>query len=72
MKAGVLGIESLGDQRTAIQVPAGEVIEVLSGPKPDDKRMVDVRWGERTLVMFTEDITSRSEEIRSASAPEKV
>ena len=65
LKNAILGIESTGEQRTAIMVPANAVIEVLSGPRPDDKRMVDVLWEDRKLVMFAEDITKRSEEVLS-------
>jgi hypothetical protein len=55
-----LGVEG-GDSRVAVRVPAGETITVLSGPRPDDKRLVDVRWGNKKLVMFYEDIQKRGE-----------
>ena len=58
----ILGIETNGDNnRVAVMVPAGETVTVLSGPRPDDMRMVDVRWGDRKLVMFYEDIQKRGE-----------
>jgi len=64
-----LGIESTDeDHRIAVLVPAGETITVLSGPRPDDKRMVDVQWGDKKLVMFYEDIQKRSDEVRGKSA----
>jgi hypothetical protein len=64
-----LGIESSDeDHRIAVLVPAGETITVLSGPRPDDKRMVDVQWGDKKLVMFYEDIQKRSAEVRGKSA----
>jgi hypothetical protein len=63
----ILGIEAIeGDNRVAVLVPAGETIKVLSGPRPDDKRMVDVQWGNKTLVMFYEDIQKRSDEVRES------
>ncbi len=65
LKDATLGIEALDGRRSAVMVPAGEIVRVLSGPRPDDRRMVDVLWGERTLVMFTEDIDSRGEEVRA-------
>lgn len=49
-----LAIESIGEKRIAVTVPSGEIIEVIRGPRPDDKRMVDVRWSGKVLVMFTE------------------
>jgi hypothetical protein len=55
-----LGVEG-GDHRLAVRVPAGEVITVLSGPRPDDKRLVEVRWGNKKLVMFYEDIQKRGD-----------
>ena len=64
-----LGIDSTDeDHRIAVLVPAGETITVLSGPRPDDKRMVDVQWGDKKLVMFYEDIQKRSDEVRGKSA----
>ena len=61
LTSGTLGIA----HRTAIMVPAGEIVTVLSGPRPDAMRLVDVKWGDRKLVMFAEDIQERGEEVRS-------
>jgi hypothetical protein len=70
--AETLGITPLhGDNRLAVMVPAGETITVLSGPRPDDKRMVDVQWGDKQLMMFYEDVQkrgSRSWEIKGGVA----
>ena len=64
-----LGIETIdGENRVAIMVPAGETVTVLSGPRPDDMRMVDVQWGDRKLVMFYEDIQKRGEQIKGKPA----
>ena len=65
LRQDTLGIESDNGERVAVNVPAGDIIEVLSGPRPDDQRMVDVLWGEHTLVMFTDDILRRGDEIRA-------
>jgi hypothetical protein len=65
LKSETVGIESSHDNRVAVTVPAGALVRVLSGPRPDDRRMVDVLWGDRTLVMFAEDIERRGEEVRS-------
>ena len=65
LKQEILGIEIVNSERVAITVPMGQLLKVLSGPRPDDKRMVDVLWGERTLVVFTEDLEQRGEEIQS-------
>jgi len=61
-----LGIQTNdGDDqnRVALHVPAGELVTVVSGPRPDDKRMVDVLWHQKKLVMFYEDIQSRGERV---------
>jgi hypothetical protein len=64
-----LGIETIDDdERIAVRVPAGEIITVVSSPRPDDKRMVDVQWGDTKLVMFYEDIQNRSENVKGESA----
>jgi hypothetical protein len=68
LKTDTLAIDSSGEQRLAVTVPAEEIIEVIRGPRPDDIRMVDVRWNGRVLVMFAEDIQGRGQEITSRKA----
>ena len=68
LKADILAIESTDEGRLAVTVPAEQIIEVLRGPRPDDKRMVDVRWNGRGLVMFAEDVQGRGQEITGRSA----
>ena len=64
-----LGIETIGEEnRVAVMVPAGETVTVLSGPRPDDMRMVDVQWGDKKLVMFYEDIQKGGESVKSKRA----
>jgi hypothetical protein len=43
LKSDTLAIESAGQKRIAITVPAEEIVEVTRGPRPDDRRMADVR-----------------------------
>jgi hypothetical protein len=62
-----LAVENTADGRRPVHVPASETVTVLSGPKPDDRRMVDVLWKERRLVMFAEDIMGRGQEIGDSS-----
>ena len=52
-----------GGKRVAVTVPSGETFRVLSGPRPDDRRMVDIFWHERTLVVFADDIERRCDEV---------
>jgi hypothetical protein len=65
LKQEILGIETTHHNRIAVTIPAGQLLKVLSGPRPDDRRMVDVLWGDRTLVVFTEDLDRRGEEVHS-------
>ena len=69
LKADTLAIESNdGENRIAVTVPAKAIVEVISGPRPDDKRMVDVRWSDRILVMFAEDVQGRGQEVTGQKA----
>ena len=63
-----IAIETLGETRSVVMVPSGETVLVLHGPTPDDKRMVDVLWKSRTLVMFAEDIQRRGQEVMEQTA----
>jgi hypothetical protein len=68
LKADTIAIETNGDERIAIHVPAGSVITVESGPRPDDRRLLDVRWDDRKIVMFADDIQNRGELITDVSS----
>jgi hypothetical protein len=64
-----LGIETIdNDNRYPVVVPAGEIITVISGPRPDDKRLVDVEWDGRKLIMFSEDVQKRGELVKGEPA----
>lgn len=67
LNRATLGVETIGDQRIAVEIPALEIVLVLSGPRPDDKRMLDVLWKNRRLVMFVEDVERRGEEITATT-----
>jgi len=49
-------------QRNAITVPAGAVLNVIDGPKPDNP-LLRVVWGQRWLLMVEQDIKQHCEEI---------
>ena len=64
-----LGIETIGEEnRISVMVPAGETITILSGPHSDYRRMVDVQWGDKTLMMFVVDIEKRGEDVKGKPA----
>jgi len=61
LNAETVAIETIGDKRCAIQVPADSVITVISGPAPDGGRFVEVQWESHQIVMFAVDIQRRGE-----------
>lgn len=63
-----MSIETIGDDRMVVMLPAGTVVTVLKGPRADDMRMIDVLWDTRTLVMFAADIVQRGEDITGKTA----
>jgi hypothetical protein len=65
LKASILGIRTVGDYREAVRVPAGEIIEIISGPPTDehDKRFINLLWKGQSLMVFAEDFQNCAEEI---------
>jgi hypothetical protein len=49
-------------RRTAVQIPTGAIVKVVSGPKNSDG-IVDVLWEGRTVAMFLVDVEARGTEI---------
>ena len=62
LKRSILAIDIIDGKRTAVSVPAGATIEVLSGLAHGDVS-VEVVWDGRTVVMFVVDVTERGTEI---------
>lgn len=68
LRVETLGLEiSDDDNRSPLKVPAGQIITVLNGLCQDDKRLVEVQWGGKKLVMFVEDIRTRAEQVAAVS-----
>jgi hypothetical protein len=67
LKATSIGIESIGNHREAVQVPAGETVVVVSGPQTVDSRLLDVLWNDKSLMMFVDDIQAHAREIDNPS-----
>ena len=63
-----LGVEALDDhRRVAVQVPAGAVVKVASGPAAaTDRAMVEVVWAGHRLTMFFVDLQGRGERVTRA------
>lgn len=68
LKEDTIAIETIAGKRVALQVPAGSVVTIESGPRPDDRRMVDVYWNGCRIVMFADDILKRGEQVAEADA----
>jgi hypothetical protein len=64
LNSETVAIETHGDKRIAVTIPARQVIEVTRDPLPIDARMVEIRWNARPLVMFAEDVEGHGEEIK--------
>jgi hypothetical protein len=47
----------------ATVIPAGQIIEILIAP-PETNRTVDVLWDGGKMMMFVNDLTDRSQEIK--------
>jgi hypothetical protein len=63
LKVPTIGLAWIDDKRVAIPIPEGSTVVVLSGPRPDDMRMIEVLWEGQSLVMFVEDVQKRGEEV---------
>ena len=61
----ILAIATEPDGKRVVTIPAGEIFRVLSGPRADDRRMVDITWKTTALVVFAEDIERRCVEVIS-------
>ncbi len=68
LKRQILAVTLNNEPRKADFVPEGAIIEVLGGPRQDDKRLVDIRWENADYAVFFVDLEERGEEIRSAGA----
>ena len=66
LKASILGIYVVDGQRTAVMIPEGATVKIVSGPRGED-RIIDLLWGSRVLAAFAVDVVNRGEEIESTS-----
>ncbi len=67
LKTSTLSIEGMNGTRTAVTLPAGAIVKVVSGPTPGD-RLVDVLWEGKMVEMFAIDLHMRGIEVREESA----
>jgi hypothetical protein len=62
LKERTLAIEVLDGERKAVSIPVGAILNVILGAR-DAGKSVSVLWGNRTLEMFSCDVTMRGTEI---------
>ena len=58
----ILGIEALDGARMAVSIPAGAMVEAVSGTS-ESNQTVEVLWGQRKLEIFACDLKMRGTEI---------
>ena len=68
LERSTLAIDVVDGHRRTLAIPAGEIVEVVSGPNSQPDRMVDVLWQGRVLTMFALDVDVRGTEITDRSA----
>lgn len=68
LKSETVAVDTSGSNSIAVTMFTDEIIEVIMDPFPTDTRMVGVRWKGKALVMFSEDVEERGEEIRVPGA----
>ena len=65
LKTPTLGIISEDGHRKSVIIPIGAVVRVISGPL-DNNRLVDVIWEDKSIMMFTQDVRERGEQVDAA------
>jgi hypothetical protein len=69
LKRPTLALEASTDKRSAVTIPAGATIAVLSGPtSKNDTGTLTVEWDSRTLAMFAIDLEKRGTEIKERTS----
>jgi hypothetical protein len=64
----IMAIEAFEGMTNAIVIPAGNTLWVLSFPCVYDVCMADAIWGERTVMVFEQDLHDRAMRVLAASA----
>jgi hypothetical protein len=64
LTGSILGIDSVGGQRTAVMIPEGATVAVLP-VLPAEARLVGVLWNGRTVAVFAEDLRQRGKDVKA-------
>jgi hypothetical protein len=59
----LIGVDYTGEHGVTVIISADAIIQVVSGPRLDNTRMVDVLWEGRPLAMFVQDILGRCQRV---------
>ena len=62
-----MAIAQRDSRNVAIMIPEGAVIELLDGPF-DGVRLMDVRYNDEVIMMFTNDMEHHTEIVRAETA----
>ena len=62
-----MGIEQRDGRHVAMLVPEGAIIEVMGGPF-DGTRLMDVRYNDEMIMMFTDDMKTHTELVNAEGA----
>jgi len=69
LERSTVALDVVDGHRRTLAIPAGEIVEVVSGPNSQPDRMVDVLWQGRVLTMFALDVDVRGTEIPEPEYP---
>ena len=67
LKTPTLAIMAQDGTKIPVMIPKGGEVEVIDGPL-NGNRLVDVRWEDKIVMVFTNDIRDRGERVDAAKA----
>ena len=67
MRTPTLAIMTQDGAKIPIIIPKGAEVEVIDGPL-NGNRLVDVRWEDKTVMVFTNDVRDRGERVDAVKA----
>ena len=68
LEKSTLALEIGEDKRRVVTIPAGAIVEVVSGPAGDTDRMVEVAWDGKVVSMFALDVDVRGTDVSEQGA----
>jgi len=68
LEKSTLALEIEEGKRRVVTIPAGAIVEVVSGPAGDTDRMVEVAWDGKVVSMFALDVDVRGTDVSEQGA----